>query len=69
MYYQRLVLCPASIINHLLVMHRWFDIAAAEADLGFAPIIAYEEGWLFTRSPGQTATLQSESAVVPGRPS
>ena len=29
----------------VLVMHRWFDIAAAEADLGFAPIIAYEEGW------------------------
>ena len=26
-------------------MHRWFDIAAAEADLDFTPIIDFREGW------------------------
>ena len=26
-------------------MHRWFDIKAAEKDLGFQPIIGYREGW------------------------
>merc|ERR1739838_83523 len=29
----------------VLTMHRWFDIAAAEKDLGFEPIIGYREGW------------------------
>lgn len=29
----------------VLTMHRWFDIAAAEKDLGFQPIIRYAEGW------------------------
>ena len=32
----------------VLVMHRWFDIANAERDLKFKPIIAYEEGWTET---------------------
>lgn len=26
-------------------MHRWFDIKAAEKDLGFQPIIGFREGW------------------------
>jgi dTDP-D-glucose 4,6-dehydratase len=26
-------------------MHRWFDISAAEKDLGFKPIIDFREGW------------------------
>ena len=29
----------------VLTMHRWFDIAAAEADLDFTPIIDFREGW------------------------
>ena len=32
----------------VLTMHRWFDIAAAEKDLGFEPIIAYDAGWTET---------------------
>ena len=26
-------------------MHRWFDIASAENDLKFQPIVPYGEGW------------------------
>jgi len=29
----------------VLTMHRWFDIAAAEKDLGFQPIVDFREGW------------------------
>lgn len=29
----------------VLTMHRWFDIAAAEKDLDFEPIIGFREGW------------------------
>ena len=29
----------------VLTMHRWFDIGAAEKDLGFKPIIGFREGW------------------------
>ena len=29
----------------VLTMHRWFDIAAAEKDLHFKPIIGFREGW------------------------
>jgi len=29
----------------VLTMHRWFDIKAAEQDLGFEPIIGFREGW------------------------
>ncbi|KAL3791782.1 hypothetical protein ACHAWO_005702 [Cyclotella atomus] len=29
----------------VLTMHRWFDISAAEKDLGFKPIIDFREGW------------------------
>ncbi|KAL3785772.1 hypothetical protein HJC23_007328 [Cyclotella cryptica] len=29
----------------VLTMHRWFDIAAAEKDLAFKPIIGFREGW------------------------
>mmetsp|Transcript_32553 Transcript_32553/g.100756 ORF Transcript_32553/g.100756 Transcript_32553/m.100756 type:complete len:419 (+) Transcript_32553:377-1633(+) len=32
----------------VLVMHRWFDIANAERDLKFKPIIPYEDGWTET---------------------
>ena len=32
----------------VLTMHRWFDIVNAERDLGFEPIIPYEEGWAET---------------------
>lgn len=29
----------------VLTMHRWFDIKAAERDLGFQPVIKFREGW------------------------
>ena len=29
----------------VLTMHRWFDIAAAEKDLDFEPIVDFREGW------------------------
>ncbi|KAL7549704.1 hypothetical protein ACHAWF_012969 [Thalassiosira exigua] len=29
----------------VLTMHRWFDIKAAEKDLGFEPIVGFREGW------------------------
>lgn len=29
----------------VLTMHRWFDIKAAERDLGFRPIVNFREGW------------------------
>lgn len=29
----------------VLTMHRWFDIKAAEKDLGFQPIVGFREGW------------------------
>merc|ERR1719453_612472 len=29
----------------VLTMHRWFNIDAAEKDLGFKPIVSYTEGW------------------------
>ena len=29
----------------MMVMHRWFDISAAEKDLGFSPIIPFNRGW------------------------
>eukprot|EP00584_Thalassiosira_punctigera_P008101 CAMPEP_0172541186 /NCGR_PEP_ID=MMETSP1067-20121228/12033_1 /TAXON_ID=265564 ORGANISM="Thalassiosira punctigera, Strain Tpunct2005C2" /NCGR_SAMPLE_ID=MMETSP1067 /ASSEMBLY_ACC=CAM_ASM_000444 /LENGTH=406 /DNA_ID=CAMNT_0013327171 /DNA_START=39 /DNA_END=1259 /DNA_ORIENTATION=+ len=32
----------------VLTMHRWFDIKAAEKDLGFQPIIGFREGWAET---------------------
>ena len=32
----------------VLTMHRWFDIVNAERDLGFEPIIPYEQGWAET---------------------
>jgi len=32
----------------VLTMHRWFDISAAENDLGYAPIVGYKEGWADT---------------------
>ena len=32
----------------VLTMHRWFDIQAAEKDLNFKPIVAYEPGWTET---------------------
>ncbi|KAJ1458445.1 hypothetical protein M885DRAFT_512875 [Pelagophyceae sp. CCMP2097] len=32
----------------VLTMHRWFDIAAAQKDLGFQPIVAYQQGWADT---------------------
>ena len=29
----------------MLMIHRWFDISAAERDLKYEPIISFEEGW------------------------
>merc|ERR1712138_190687 len=29
----------------VLTMHRWFNIAAAEKDLNYSPIIPFDEGW------------------------
>lgn len=29
----------------VLTMHRWFKITKAEAELGFQPIISFQEGW------------------------
>ena len=29
----------------MLTMHRWFNISAAERDLGYTPIVGYAEGW------------------------
>mmetsp|Transcript_4946 Transcript_4946/g.11633 ORF Transcript_4946/g.11633 Transcript_4946/m.11633 type:complete len:400 (+) Transcript_4946:142-1341(+) len=32
----------------VLTMHRWFDISAAERDLKYKPVKAYEDGWTET---------------------
>lgn len=32
----------------VLTMHRWFDISAAERDLKYKPVIAFEDGWTQT---------------------
>ena len=32
----------------MLTMHRWFDISAAERDLGYTPIVAFADGWADT---------------------
>jgi len=32
----------------MLTMHRWFNIAAAETDLAYKPIVSYAEGWADT---------------------
>jgi len=29
----------------MLTMHRWFNIAAAETDLAYKPIVSYRDGW------------------------
>mmetsp|Transcript_953 Transcript_953/g.1511 ORF Transcript_953/g.1511 Transcript_953/m.1511 type:complete len:364 (-) Transcript_953:428-1519(-) len=29
----------------MLTIHRWFDISAAEKDLGYKPLITFKEGW------------------------
>ena len=29
----------------MLTMHRWFNITAAETDLGYAPIVSFADGW------------------------
>jgi hypothetical protein len=29
----------------VLTMHRWFNISAAETDLGYQPIVSYKEAW------------------------
>jgi nucleoside-diphosphate-sugar epimerase len=33
---------------YMLTMHRWFDTAAAEAELGYAPVVAFADGWADT---------------------
>ena len=40
---KKLKLNPFNV--RVLTMHRWFDISAAENDLGFKPIIDWREGW------------------------
>ena len=38
-----------SLFNvRMLTMHRWFTISAAEKDLGYAPIVAFSDGWADT---------------------
>ena len=32
----------------MCTIHRWFKIDAAERDLGYTPVIAFEEGWADT---------------------
>ncbi|CAM9611651.1 unnamed protein product [Chrysoparadoxa australica] len=32
----------------MLTMHRWFDISAAEKDLGYKPLVTPEQGWKIT---------------------
>lgn len=32
----------------MLFIHRWFDISAAEEDLGYAPVVPFERGWAET---------------------
>ena len=32
----------------VLTMHRWFNISAAEKDLGYKPVVDYQEGWADT---------------------
>ena len=32
----------------ILTMHRWFNIRAAEQDLGYAPIVSFSDGWADT---------------------
>lgn len=39
------IFTPTQFNVTVLTMHRWFDIKAAEEDLGFKPIIGYREGW------------------------
>ncbi|UPR04493.1 steroid dehydrogenase [Chloropicon primus] len=29
----------------MLMIHRWFDISAAERDLKYAPVLSFEDGW------------------------
>lgn len=40
---RKLKLNPFNV--RVLTMHRWFDISNAERDLGFEPIIGFDEGW------------------------
>lgn len=40
---RRLKLNPFNV--RVLTMHRWFDISAAERDLGFQPIVGFVPGW------------------------
>lgn len=32
----------------MLIIHRWFDISAAERDLKYKPIVTFEEGFAKT---------------------
>lgn len=34
---------PAQV--KMLIIHRWFDISAAERDLKYKPIVTFEEGF------------------------
>lgn len=34
----------------MLIIHRWFDISAAERDLKYKPIVTFEEGFAKTTS-------------------
>jgi len=35
-----------SLFNvRMLTMHRWFDTSAAKRDLGYEPIISFDDGW------------------------
>ncbi len=32
----------------MLMIHRWFDIEAAKTDLGYEPVVQFEQGWADT---------------------
>ena len=32
----------------MLMIHRWFDIEASRRDLGYEPLIPFEQGWADT---------------------
>jgi len=34
----------------MLTIHRWFDISAAETDLGYKPVISHADGWAETKA-------------------
>ena len=40
--------CSATKQVKMLTIHRWFDIESARRDLGYEPVVGFEEGWAQT---------------------